>query len=327
MPKQKPITLKLIGLNAGEKQRFEAILSLAEMGLKRSWRLVEQDDANFFILSYRLKEKLTHKIPIARCIFFTQKTIEDSVNLLPVDIHNTPKLRALIELFNQLTEQENTLKPETIIPEPASAITTEPSTTPYFDPQQGFLHYLLANTQDLKCFSLDNHTKLYINFKEQCYFSRNKLNELTTFFTASTEMQCQPLSHNQFTAETHALLAQPLNNLIYYATLTIAQGLPPKQNSPEMIVRLKRWPDLRLSSGQEFIRMATFMQSNATNLATIAERTITPLSIVYNFYNACQLIGLIEYPQVSTPFIKKNNSDNKNLFSQISQRLDELSNE
>jgi len=325
MSENQLFTLKLLGLSAEEKQRFDAILSLAEMGLKQSWQIIEQDNANFFILSYRLKNKLANKIPIERCIFYTSQTIEDSVNILPVDSHNTPRLRALIELFNQLAKQPSPLPTETTTPQPPT--TNQAIADKCFNPQQGLLSYLLKTTKEIQRFSLHNQENLYVHLENKYYYSASPLDKLTAYFNSPTEMQCKILSENQFTAETHSLSAQPLNNLIYYTTLNIAQGLPPKQYTANMIVRLKRWPNLKLSDCQEFIRIATFMQSNSTNLATVAEKTATPLSFVYNFYNACQLIGFIEYNQEEETVFKETNSETKSLLSQISQRLNELSNE
>ena len=51
MTEDKVVTLKLIDFNESDIENLKTILGLAERALKKKWRLVETDDADFFLLS------------------------------------------------------------------------------------------------------------------------------------------------------------------------------------------------------------------------------------------------------------------------------------
>ena len=118
-----------------------------------------------------------------------------------------------------------------------------------------------------------------------------------------------------------SLKAQPLKNLIWFAVFSCSQGCAWKGYQESDIVHLKRWPDINLPGCRELIKLAAYMQSNAVELSIAQEKTGFSMAQIYNFYNACYAIGLIEHVQQSDVFEKKLGDDKRQLFSKIGNRL------
>jgi hypothetical protein len=91
------------------------------------------------------------------------------------------------------------------------------------------------------------------------------------------------------------LPSRPLTELLWYATLKASRGHLLQDCRADEMVRLKRWPDFSMLYHKEnYVKLAGFMHEEAAELVTVAEVTGVPLSDVYDFHNACALLGLIE---------------------------------
>jgi hypothetical protein len=104
-----------------------------------------------------------------------------------------------------------------------------------------------------------------------------------------------------------------------------SQGRLLQGSSADKPVRLKRWRDLNLSDSQELIKLAAFMQSNAADLPTISEKSGVPIPLVKDFYNACEIVGLIEQSPKTDLHNKRLNPEKAGLFSKIRSRLNKAS--
>jgi hypothetical protein len=104
-----------------------------------------------------------------------------------------------------------------------------------------------------------------------------------------------------------------------------SQGRLLQGSSADKPVRLKRWRDLNLSDSQELIKLAAFMQSNAADLPTVSEKTGVPIPLVNDFYNACEIVGLIEQSPKADIHNKQLNPEKVGLFSKIRSRLNKAS--
>ena len=91
------------------------------------------------------------------------------------------------------------------------------------------------------------------------------------------------------------LASKPLGELLWLAAVSASNGRLLQGCRADEPVRLKQWPDLALLKHHGgYLQLAQFMQANSADLLTVAKRTGVPLSDVYEFHNACAMLGLVE---------------------------------
>jgi hypothetical protein len=107
------INLKLVGFSEYEAQIIESVLSLAERGLLKKWRLVTDLPADYYLLPGSLIERMNQEevlktLPRNRCIFSSKEKSnadgESQGRWLLCDSRNVPRIRSMIGLFNLLCE-------------------------------------------------------------------------------------------------------------------------------------------------------------------------------------------------------------------------------
>ena len=98
------------------------------------------------------------------------------------------------------------------------------------------------------------------------------------------------------------LVSRPLPELVWYATLCASRGQLLQGCRSDDPVRLKRWPDFSVLYHRESDPLlAAFMVAESADLMTVAENTGVPLGQVFDFHNACAVLGLIERGNVFDP--------------------------
>lgn len=98
------------------------------------------------------------------------------------------------------------------------------------------------------------------------------------------------------------MAARPLPELLWYATLCASRGQLLQGCRSDDLVRLKRWPDFSaLFHRSGYPTLAAYMVEQAADLPTVAADTGVPLAEVFNFYNACVMLGLVERGNVFDP--------------------------
>ncbi|MGR9105424.1 MAG: hypothetical protein ACU843_00685 [Gammaproteobacteria bacterium] len=347
---QDSYNLKLVGYSESEKETIGSILSLAERGLFKKWRIVETPPVDYFLLPGDLITRMEHdnvlkSIPIDRCIF-SAKDEQNSIKThlrLQVDARNVPRIRSLIELFNQLCEKPfsghfkqapNYDPNETgkVSQNATDGATLAANESHVFSPDFGFVGKLLscANTKGVFVFELDSEQKLspfYVEPEKQLYYSSYEIEKLGSFFSASPErILCKPLGESSVgkiddLIESQKLTPATLRSLIWYSVFKSSGGRLLRGTSPTDVVRLKHWPDLNFPEYQDLVKIAAFMQSNAVDLTTIAEKTAVSIDQVYNFYNACEVVGLIEHTKEMDIHSKTLNPEKVGLLAKIRERL------
>lgn len=96
--------------------------------------------------------------------------------------------------------------------------------------------------------------------------------------------------------------ARPLSELLWYAALCVSRGQLLQGCRADDPVRLKRSPDLSsLPHLGSHTALAAYMTEESASLATVAERTGVPLAQVFDFHNACAVLGLIERGNLFDP--------------------------
>jgi hypothetical protein len=359
---QDSINLKLVGFSEFEAQNIESVLSLAERGLLKKWRLVADPPADYYLLPESLNARMNQEeelraLPRDRCIFSSRDESnadgESSDMWLQCDSRNVPRIRSMIDLFNLLCEdtltgrrnQGPSLSAAEASPSPATAAAAaiaEAAPLPdvvqggAFIPRRGFIGELLgaADKAGLLVYELNEPNspgRIYIHPEQQVFYSPTSLDFLAPFFTADPKsISCTVReqvgeAELERLSETEDLKPYTLRSLLWYGVFKSSQGRLLEGMSPDQPVRLKRWPDLNLSDCQDLIKLAAFMQSNAASLSTVAEKTGLPISLVRDFYNACEIVGLIEHSAVADIHDKQLNPEKVSLFSRIRARLNKAS--
>lgn len=90
------------------------------------------------------------------------------------------------------------------------------------------------------------------------------------------------------------MVAHPLTELLWYATLCASDGQLLQGCHADTPVQLKSCPDFsRLFHSEHDPILAMFMLKESTSLTTVAKSTGIPLPQVFKFYNACAVLDLI----------------------------------
>ncbi|MGR8935350.1 MAG: hypothetical protein ACU837_13305 [Gammaproteobacteria bacterium] len=329
------LTIKPIGFNEQERIKFASILNLAERRLDKPWQLTEAAESDFYLLPEHLKllrgkdNKLT-SLPLQKCIFYTNKNTHAGYHELLVDKNKVPSLKALVELFNNLSAAETVLEQkaaETTITNIEIPADGERQTEAnYFDPERGFLGILLSNADGIKEYILktsDADDNIYVDRKNKLYYYNKSLENLEPFFSE----YCTPSTHNISEQQLQELIscenlkAGTLRSLLWFGAFISSKGKLIKGHDENAIVRLKRWPDINLPGSRKLIKLAAFMQSNSVDLNTIQQRTHIPVEQIYDFFNACKIIDLIEYSQQIDVHNKQLDDSRRQLYAMIEKRL------
>lgn len=101
--------------------------------------------------------------------------------------------------------------------------------------------------------------------------------------------------HKQCAATSTKLPSHPLQELLWYAGLTASRGQLLQGCRADEPVRLKRCPDFSvLPHARHDPVLAACLLEASTDLLSVAEATGIPLARVFDFHNACAVLGLIE---------------------------------
>lgn len=336
----KSFGLGLIGFSEQQKETFEAIMSLAESRLNNAWQIVDLVRADFYLVSAEKSQSealiAESKLPIERCLFCSGQDVRAS-NEIFTDTRDIPRLGSLVEMLNQIATTEILISTaSSSAPGEEAVVTSNNDKIPpdsgniFFDPEQCFLKYLLQ--KDSKEFFLcrfnspeGKHT-LYINMPGKVYFCQTSLKNLGSSLGVENAISIQVISQSEWhdVFEHAALPARPLNNLIWYMAFKLSNGRLLQGHLSEESIYLTRWPDLAIQDCGRYVKLAAFMRNNALCLTDVAEKTATPLAEVYDFYNACYLIGIVGKTAQSEVREKILDDDKQQLLAKIANRLKRL---
>jgi hypothetical protein len=331
----KTFGLGLIGFNEQQKEILSALLSLAESRLEHSWQIVNCNMADFFLFSTEKSQSesfiVKKNLPVERCLFCSEQASHANNELL-VDTKKTPRLGSMIATLNQITGTQNLsnkASSDPVMAQQVDAIISTPASTPNsdnnsFNPEQFFLKHLLQNTAELFVCSFSssagNH-KFYVDLAGKVYYGETGLKYLDV-----NEVSIHNLSQEEWddALKQATLASRPLNNLIWYAAFKLSNGRLLRGHSSRDSIYLTRWPDLGVQECGRYVKLAAFMRNNAVCLTDVAEKTATPLVEVYNFYNACYLIGIVEKTEQSEMCAKVLDEDKQQLLARITNRLEKI---
>lgn len=341
----KVFRLSLIGFNETQTTTFSAVLSLAERALRDSWYITERDDADFFILAIEKCEAdalITLKnLPRERCLFCTveiRPEFDYEHDILYIATGGLPQLSSLVKVLNyqaahiNFSESVSADNSSTTLIVTSNVVSSNNSND-FFNPNRNFLKLLLQNTEDFLIFRFSSPTSsrllnLYVDGKKKNYYCEASLKELKSYFTIKDAVIVDTLSavEGHDSVEQFALPLHPLANLIWYVAFELSNGRLLLGHSNEDNVYLTRWPDLGIEGCGKYIKLAAFMRNNITSLSVVASKTNVPLPEVYNFYNACYLIGIVEKADKPELYAKTLDEDKQKTLAKITRRLEEINN-
>jgi hypothetical protein len=325
------VTLKLIGFNEVESNNLQVILSLAARALQKKWQIVEESQADFFLLSAEAAKNVDtndalKSLPANHCLFCTREKHGLTDHSLYVDEKHLPSLSLLVTLFNRVSSNDyagtegNT--PE-VMPQ-APVLEEKQPVSEHFDVQQGLLGYLLTTEHELLSISLPHnpdYPPLYIDAEKSVYCSQNSLEQLEPYLSAELKIKSCSKAEIENCVNSGNLKPHPLKNLIWYIVIQTSAGRVIKDHQHTDIVTLKGWPDLKLFRCLDYAKVATFMKNNAATLDIVSEYTKRPIADVIDFHNACYLMGLVE-KRNQLEINKKNlSSERLELLNKIDARL------
>jgi hypothetical protein len=334
--------LALIGFSESQKKTFSAILSLAERRLQHIWDVVDISRADFFLLSIEKLQSeafiVEKNLPRERCIFCTRQRLaeyDDDVLFFPSG--QVPQLSSVVAVLNQVA---NTASLTQILTDSHSIPTiTEPPKTfvlnsddNFFNSERGFFKHLLQNSTERQVYhfnSLTSNYDLYVDPVEKVYYCEASLKRLDSCLLTEDVIVINDVSQAEWIHEVveSALAARPLSNLIWYIAFRLSNGRLLHGHSNQDCVYLTRWPDLGVEGCGQYVKLAAFMRNNAVCLTTVADKTSTPLPAIYNFYNACYLIGLVEKSVTEELYTKNITVDKQVLLAKITNRLKKINSE
>lgn len=112
------------------------------------------------------------------------------------------------------------------------------------------------------------------------------------------------LIHRKPVTKAPTLIAKPLSELIWYATVCASKGNLLQGAHTDTPIRLLASPDFSsLFHHEHDLLLAAFMLENNADLMTVCANTGVPLPNVFDFYNACAVTGLIEQDNVFNPAV------------------------
>jgi len=216
---------------------------------------------------------------------------------------------------------EQPISPDPVKPAPVSEQFADGH--PVFYPNQGLLKALLAAKTDLTLIVINYEVDLWLDPIAGLFYCWADLEQFASFCAPAIPLSVKPVSQKvlQDNIAKHKLSPNPLNNLIWYTAFKASQGRLLEGNSPYDTVHLSGWPNLRLPEARNLIKLAAFMHANTLPLVEIAKITKIPLPHVFDFYNACCLIGLVEKGHAVKIHQKEIDPERQGLLQKIRDRL------
>ena len=186
-----------------------------------------------------------------------------------------------------------------------------------------FIQQLLTQAEKILLLSVKGGDALYIDLAGKSYYSVNTLEQLQPYFASGNEFSVQIITNSQFryAIANEGLKPHALSGLLWYSVFTCSQGLIITGHQSVDVVRLKRWPDINLPGCKKLIKLAAYMHSNAVDLQTVQVQTGVPIEQVYDFYNACKVINLIEVCQSKEIHEKSMDEQQQALYEKIGKRI------
>jgi hypothetical protein len=335
------LTIKLVGFNEAQRSNFESILNLAESKLQQQWKIVSSEgQADFFIFTEEpLQATIDSSIPLERRLLCTQDP-NNAEQRIFVNTRMIPSLHSLVAVLNRQkqpqpadpasapTKEEPHADAQAVTataPPITDTIAEAPDTSTVFYPEQGLLKALLEARSAAQPLAITaNALKLWIDPVANVYYSSEALENLAPYCLANPpSLSAYPVTPAdlQRTVSKADMPTGPLKDLIWYVAYKSSQGRLLQGSSPEDIVNLLQWPNFKLPECGNYVRLAAFMHSNALALGEIAASVKMPATDIYNFYNACFLIGLIEKGLTIQLHKKIPNTERESLLNKIRNRL------
>jgi hypothetical protein len=350
------------GFTEAEQSNLLAILTLSERALKAAWTFTPfMDSADIILVSLNTDAGREFWRQCPQDHRFVACTQDDEGGearwKLRLSPQSPPSRQALLQLFNALGDFLAQAPPaSTALPTPPTPEAASPATPPalpplpepeapcpapaqaapapgsdeLFAPQScllGILQEALRSGQNLSLIA-PSQPQILVCTETQSFYSVVGVEALSDFCALPAQaIQASPLTRAEIErlSQERKMSRQALDELLWLAALYGSQGRLLQGCAADTVLHLKHWPQVsHLPHYRAYLRVAAFMNQNAADLAYIAAATGMPLATVYDFHNACEILGLLE--RGIEPFLKKKevNGALRNLYRMISTRLSHI---
>ena len=138
---------------------------------------------------------------------------------------------------------------------------------------------------------------IYLFPKENSYFCSLNLADLESLFLMyPDEIKIKKILEKDLKQYTKNMKIQSLTDLLWHSAIIASRGRLMKSHDFSEIIHLKYFPDIsyiNVSTG--YLAIAIFMRFNQLGIKMIASYTEQKETDVIDFYNACHMLGLINY--------------------------------
>ncbi len=303
-------TLAFLNFSDKQQQDFLSILILSEQGLDDNWSIVKKKQATIIFVQSDTNltpvqwKEIEQTYPQAKLVAYSENLINLEIQWTLLTKKSKPPLRSsLIALLNKIGKIKLELKLESdglIYQDSEESIKIQENKTKInlFFPER-YLLGVIQKSLDLKkiyhC-KISNKISLFLLPQQNCYFCDVEITDLKPIFLMPPkEINITVLKEKELKKHVKNLKTKALNDLLWHSTIAVSQGRFMKNHNHEDRVRLKYWPDIsQISTNKSYLTIANFMSNNTENVIKIAQQTQQQLSDVVDFYNACNILGLID---------------------------------
>jgi hypothetical protein len=189
------------------------------------------------------------------------------------------------------------LNPQSTLAASAKQLSTKRADIP-FNPQQGILKHLLAETTQPMLFMLkgkSDFSPIYAYPEKKVFYCPSPLEKLTPYFVIDKNLVSAPMSVTELNKaiKKQSLTAQPLSYLIWYAAFKLSKGRMMLGHSSQDLFYLKKIP-YRDANNVDYLSLAIYWLDNIASIEIAAKETGLAFDKAIDFYNASYLIGLIQ---------------------------------
>lgn len=352
------LTIATKGLDKNDDIMFRSMLQIINAQLTVEWEY--QAQANVVLVDIETQNGLAfwqHPTEQQILIAYGKENTLQAEWFLPKPV----RVKPLVQLLNLLATQQRftattPTRPSVITrqqspPDPLAVQSNQTHQTPlsprtesieiaaqsnadYFEPAHSLMGLLQTAQQQQQAIqwqvSAQQPPLLFSPARQLCLTERLQLTRLNAETVHLYNAVPAAIQQTQITEAAidqahreHAWQFYSLEMIEWLTALYASQGRLLSGHSLTQLVKLKQWPNLAILPHQpHHIRIAAFMTRNNATLAQIAEQTGLALSVVVNFFNACQLQGLIELnaPVTRLPH-KPISAAKRQLFRGILRRL------
>lgn len=295
---------------------FQAILTLAGSVLNNEWNLVETEPADVVVIAYESGEVFSawdenaSRYPAERLISFSDEQPNSGAMWhIQRPPENMPRLSEVVQVLNKISDYfqgDDDLSNKIIfnsLEHKANSLSQQAPASlasQIFDPNDylaGQIQAALTTGEAAVC-HIPGHNPIFWNPKQNALFTTLDIQELARLSRKEVQhIKIQNLDQDLISQEIskyEKIKKRSLVEFLWFSLLSASAGRLLEGHHVGDSVYLKEWPSfVRLPFYGIYLEIASKMSEGVGNLHELAKASSVPLSTVIDFYNACELFGLL----------------------------------